>query len=140
MKRSFIRKTNFVEVFFFQWPSIWGHLAHEESCIPVQFINFVLVQAIMCCSFSVIQGARVEISMDASDFTTLLLQCFNDNWNTVKPLFIVFVGGLKKKQWIRENNRCRSHSLNRIRSGTIEIERRIRENKLSGNDRGFTLH
>jgi hypothetical protein len=30
--------------FFFQWPSIWGHLAPEESCIPVQFINFVLVQ------------------------------------------------------------------------------------------------
>jgi hypothetical protein len=29
---------------------------------------------------------------------------------TVKPLFIVFVGGLKKKQWIRENNRCGSHS------------------------------
>jgi hypothetical protein len=22
--------------FFFQWSSIWGHLAHEESCIPVQ--------------------------------------------------------------------------------------------------------
>jgi hypothetical protein len=47
--------------FFFQWPSIWGHLAHEEPCIPVQF---VLVHAIMCCSFSVIQGARVEISLD----------------------------------------------------------------------------
>jgi hypothetical protein len=29
---------------------------------------------------------------------------------TVKPLFIVFIGGLKKKQWILENNRCRSHS------------------------------
>jgi 1-phosphatidylinositol-5-phosphate 4-kinase len=29
---------------------------------------------------------------------------------TVKPLFIVFVGGLEKKQWIRENNRCGSHS------------------------------
>jgi hypothetical protein len=28
--------------------------------------NFVLVQAIMC-SFSVIQGVRVEISTDASD-------------------------------------------------------------------------
>jgi hypothetical protein len=28
---------------------------------------------------------------------------------TVKPLFIVFVRGLKKKQWIRENNRCGSH-------------------------------
>jgi hypothetical protein len=55
--------------FFFQWPSIWGHLAHEESCIPVQFINFVMVQAIMCCSFSVIQGARVEISTHASNFT-----------------------------------------------------------------------
>jgi hypothetical protein len=48
---------------------------------------------------------------------------------TVKPLFIVFVGGLKKKQWIRENDRCG------IRSGTIEIERQIRENELSGNDR-----
>jgi hypothetical protein len=46
------------DIFFFQWPSIWGHLAHEESCIPVQF--FVLAQVIMCCSFSVIQGARVE--------------------------------------------------------------------------------
>jgi hypothetical protein len=30
--------------------------------------------------------------------------------NTVKPLFIVFIGGLKKKQWIWENNRCGSHS------------------------------
>jgi hypothetical protein len=55
--------------------------------------------------------------------------------NTVKPLFIVFVGGLEKKQWIRENSRCGSHSWNRIRSGTIEIERRIWENELSGNDR-----
>jgi hypothetical protein len=54
---------------------------------------------------------------------------------TVKPLFIVFIGGLKKKRWIRENNRCGSCSLNRIRSGTIEIERWIRENELSGNDR-----
>jgi hypothetical protein len=26
------------------------------------------------------------------------------NIYTVKPLSIVFVGGLKKKQWIRENN------------------------------------
>jgi hypothetical protein len=25
--------------FFLQWPSIWVHLAHEESCIPVQFCN-----------------------------------------------------------------------------------------------------
>jgi hypothetical protein len=24
--------------FFFQWCSFWGHLAHEESCITVQFI------------------------------------------------------------------------------------------------------
>jgi hypothetical protein len=54
---------------------------------------------------------------------------------TVKPLFIVFVGGLKKKQWIWENNRCGSHSWNRIRSGTMEIEQWIRENELSGNDR-----
>jgi hypothetical protein len=45
----------------------------------------------------------------------------------VKPLFIVFVGCLKKKQCIRANNRCGSHGWNRIRSGTIEIERRIRE-------------
>jgi hypothetical protein len=28
------------------------------------------VQAIMCCSFSVIQGARVEISTEASEFTS----------------------------------------------------------------------
>jgi hypothetical protein len=54
-------------------PSIWRHLAHEESCIPVQFINFVLVQAIICCSFSVIQGACVEISTDASNFTSLVV-------------------------------------------------------------------
>jgi hypothetical protein len=46
---------------------------------------------------------------------------------------------LKKKQWIRENNRCGSHSWNRIRSGTIEIERRIRENELSGTDR-YSFH
>jgi hypothetical protein len=65
---------------------------------------------------------------------------------TVKPLFIVFVGGLKKKRWIRENNRFGSHSLNRIHSGTTEIERWIRENELSGKtsypgtiDRGFTV-
>jgi hypothetical protein len=55
--------------------------------------------------------------------------------NTVKPLFIIFVRGLKKKRRIQENNRCGSHSLNRIHSGTTEIERRIRENDLSGNDR-----
>jgi hypothetical protein len=30
---------------------------------------FVLVQTIMCCSFSVIQGARVEIPTDVSNFT-----------------------------------------------------------------------
>jgi hypothetical protein len=46
-----------------------------------------------------------------------------------------FCWGLKKKQWIRENNRCGSHNWNRIRSGTLEIEWRIRENELSGNDR-----
>jgi hypothetical protein len=41
----------------------------------------------------------------------LLLQNeYEVNPCTVKPLFIVFVGGLKKKQWIRENNRCGSHS------------------------------
>jgi hypothetical protein len=39
--------------------------------------------------------------------------------STVKPLFIIFVGGLKKEHWIRENNRWGSHSWNRIRSGTI---------------------
>jgi hypothetical protein len=44
----------------------------------------------------------------------------------------VFVGGLKKKQWIRENNRCRSHSWNRIRSGTIEIDPGTK-------DRGFSV-
>jgi hypothetical protein len=55
--------------------------------------------------------------------------------NTVKPLFIGFVGGLKKKQWIQENNRCGNHSWNRIRSGAIEIEWWIREIELSGNDR-----
>jgi hypothetical protein len=55
--------------------------------------------------------------------------------STMKPLFIVFVGGLKKKQLIRENNRCGSHSWNRICSGTIEIEGWIWENELSGNDR-----
>jgi hypothetical protein len=58
----------------------------------------------------------------------------------VKPLFIVWIGGLKKKQWIRENNRCGSHSWNRIWSGTIETEQQIWENELSGNDRGFTVH
>jgi hypothetical protein len=69
------------------------------------------------------------------------VQDLNTEWlvqwkhSTVRPLFIVFVGGLKKKQWIRESNRCGSHSLNRICSGTIEIERQIRENELSGNDR-----
>jgi hypothetical protein len=30
--------------------------------------------------------------------------------STVKPLFIVSVWGLKKRQWIQENNRCGSHS------------------------------
>jgi hypothetical protein len=49
------------------------------------------------------------------------------NGNTVKRLFIVFIGGLKKKQRIRENNRCGSHTWNRIHSGIIEIERWIRE-------------
>jgi hypothetical protein len=55
--------------------------------------------------------------------------------NTVKPLFIAFVGGLKQKRLMRENNRCGIHSLNIIRSGTTEIGRWIRENELSGNDR-----
>jgi hypothetical protein len=80
-------------LFFYQWPSIWGHLAHDESCSPVQFCNvtscffhrkilqfvvprrtvffsIVLVQAI-CCSFSVIQGERVEISTEVSNFTPI---------------------------------------------------------------------
>jgi hypothetical protein len=29
-------------------------------------------------------------------------------YNTVKPRFLAFVGGLKKKRWIRENDRCGS--------------------------------
>jgi hypothetical protein len=37
-------------------------LAHEEFGV-----------AMMCCLFSVIQGAHVEISMDASNFTPWLL-------------------------------------------------------------------
>jgi hypothetical protein len=47
-----------------------------------------------------------------SHFESSYLSSFAKLWdkNTVKPLFIVFVGGLKKKQWIRENSRCRSHS------------------------------
>jgi hypothetical protein len=57
-----------------------------------------------------------------NDTTILILSHTSFKRYTVKPLFIVFVGGLKKKQWIWENNRCGSHSLNRIRSGTIEIE------------------
>jgi hypothetical protein len=46
-----------------------------------------------------------------------------------------FHRGLKKKRWIRENNRCGSHSLNRIRSGTTEIEQKMWENELFRNDR-----
>jgi hypothetical protein len=26
--------------------------------------------------------------------------------NTVKPQFIVFIGGPEKEQWLQENNRC----------------------------------
>jgi hypothetical protein len=35
----------------------------------------------MCCSFSVIQGERVEISTDASNFTP--------------PLFLIYLGGVR---------------------------------------------
>jgi hypothetical protein len=41
----------------------------------------------------------------------LSIKLFWSPINTVKPLFIVFAGGLKKKQWIREkNNRWGSHN------------------------------
>jgi hypothetical protein len=39
------------------------------------------VQTILCCSFSIIQGARVEISMDASNFTPLIRNI--SPWNQV---------------------------------------------------------
>jgi hypothetical protein len=54
---------------------------------------------------------------------------------------LTFVGTKNSDQQMRENDNSRNdlcrfyfHSLNRILSGTIEIERRIRENELSGND------
>jgi hypothetical protein len=34
--------------------------------------------------------------------------CWISVGNTVKPRFVVFVRGLKKKRWIRENYRCGS--------------------------------
>jgi hypothetical protein len=41
-------------------------------------------------------------------------QRFDHFINTVKPLFIVLVQGLKKKRWIWENNRCGSlHKINK---------------------------
>jgi hypothetical protein len=72
-----------------------------------------------------------NVGWHSTDYTA----SYPRRWYTVKPLFIVFVGGLKKKRWIRENNRWGRNSLNRIRSGSTEIEWRIRENELSGNDR-----
>jgi hypothetical protein len=57
-------------------------------------------------------------------------------------LGLTFVGTKNSDQQMRENDNWRNdlcgyyfHSLNRILSRTIEIERRIWENKLSGNDR-----
>jgi hypothetical protein len=38
----------------------------------------------------------------------ITLTPFSPLHNTVKPLFIVFIGGLKKKRWFWENNRCGS--------------------------------
>jgi hypothetical protein len=54
-------------------------------------------------------------SIDATNSSLMVKKPYINNTPqkiryTVKPLFIVFVGGLKKKQWIRENNRCGNHS------------------------------
>jgi hypothetical protein len=93
------------------------------SCGPIQ-----------CCHCGLVQLIQMQMLF------MFFASCFSGSTclpyaYTVKPLFIVFVWGLKKKQWIQKNNRCGSHSWNRIRSGTIEIEQRIRENELSGNNR-----
>jgi hypothetical protein len=48
----------------------------------------------MCCSFSVIQGARVEISTDASSFTP---QCSNVFSNKIKPLHVSASDGHHRK-------------------------------------------
>jgi hypothetical protein len=71
---------------------------------------------IMLCSPLDVNGLQCYIPKDG----TLLNHCENlksykiyhvlISLSTVKPLFIAFVGGLKKKQWIQENNRCGSHS------------------------------
>jgi hypothetical protein len=46
----------------------------RASCIPVQFCNAFY----WCRSFSVIQGARAQISTDASNFTPLTKYYYGD--------------------------------------------------------------
>jgi hypothetical protein len=47
---------------------------------------------------------------EGEHITYSLLGTHRNHQFMVMAIFIVFVGGLKKKQWIQENNRCRSHS------------------------------
>jgi hypothetical protein len=134
------------------WCSINKHQSwvaiHTTSSVDVSIINDILWSVSWCqpsqSYFIVILSGKYspELKFELEILSHLMWQAvfnaskYSSRYHeiTVKPLF-VFVGGLKKKQWIRENNRCRSHSWNRIHSGTIEIERWIRENELSGNDR-----
>jgi hypothetical protein len=72
-----------ISLFFFQWPSIW--VSSSWGTQP----------ATMCCSFSVIRGARVVISMDVSNFTPQI-------WN-IQALFYVncvrTLFSLKLRDW-----------------------------------------
>jgi hypothetical protein len=54
---------------------------------------------------------------------------------TVKYRFIFFIWGPERERWMWESSGRGSHSLNRIYSGTTGIERWIREDYTSGDDR-----
>jgi hypothetical protein len=76
---EYVRKLHLPMAFHLKASSSWGILHSSTICI-------VLVQAIMCCSCSVIQGARVEISTDASNFTPHVRKRINSTNDIVSKL------------------------------------------------------
>jgi hypothetical protein len=59
-------------------------------------VSIVLVQAIMYCSFSVIQGTRVEISMGASNSTPQSFEHCNEHSYSINAKEILDDENLRK--------------------------------------------
>jgi hypothetical protein len=91
---------------------------------------FMIFQCTWMCVHYFLYSATIGLltcqGINLAILICYLLESLHVQWN----LYSSFSSGVWKR-----NNGSGSHSWNRIRSGTIEIERRIRENELSGNDR-----